>query len=35
MSSQSDQTCVRNMSLMAGGFFALLFGLIAVASSVA
>lgn len=34
MSSQSDSQCVRNMSMMAGGFVGLLFGLIALASSV-
>lgn len=34
MSSQSDAQCVRNMSLMAGGFFALLFLIIAIAQMV-
>jgi hypothetical protein len=34
MSPQSDAICVRNMSLMAGGFVALLLSLIAVVSVV-
>lgn len=34
MSFQSDAQCVRNMSMMAGGFFALLLALVAVVSTV-
>lgn len=34
MSSQSDALCVRNMYLMAGGFVALLFSLVAIVSTV-
>jgi len=33
MSPQSDAHCVRNMSLMAGGFVALLLSLVALAST--
>lgn len=34
MSPQTDAQCVRNMSWMAGGFFALLLSLIGLASAV-